>query len=347
MLLAGTPALATDCGPLREMASLAITPVSGSSRMAASVAIDGHAVHLLLDTGAGASGLTRAAAGRLHLRMRNSSTAHLLDADGHAVHRYFVTDSLQVGTLSARRIPFLLDAGEPDSLDGTFGPDLMLRYDVEMDFAEGRLRLFSQDHCQGHVVHWRARPVAQIPIVLRLRARDYPPPMPDPAAGSFDFIPRRAPVLGTDIRTTVVLDGQEFTANIDTGSDFSTINSDVARAQYGSDRDVPGAAPDSSDAAAGSAVADTPSFAIESVTVTGRRAMRRFHTLMLGGVTVTNPAFALRPPLPGESRAYGPREPDITIGMNILSKLHLYFAFKERILYVSPAEPAPGGEWNG
>jgi hypothetical protein len=329
------------------MASLAITPVSGSSLMAAVVAIDGHAVHLLLDTGAGASGLTRAAAGRLHLRMRNSSTAHLLDADGHAMHHYFVTDSLQVGALSAHRIPFLLDAGEQDSLDGTFGPDLMLHYDVEMDFADGRLRFFSQDHCQSHVVHWPARPVAQIPITLRPRARDYPPPMPDPAAGSFDFIPRRAPVLGTDIRTTVVLDGQEFAANIDTGSDFSTINSEVAQARYGSEPDVSGPAPDGIHVTTGGAVADVSNTVIESVTVTGQRAVRRFHTLTLGGVTVTNPVFALRPPLPGERRAYGPREPDITIGMNILSKLHLYFAFKEHMLYVSPAEPPAGGERNG
>jgi hypothetical protein len=30
-------------------------------------------------------------------------------------------------------------------------------------------------------------------------------------------------------------------------------------------------------------------------------------------------------------------EPDVSIGMDILSKLHLYFAFSEHKLYVTPA----------
>ena len=34
--------------------------------------------------------------------------------------------------------------------------------------------------------------------------------------------------------------------------------------------------------------------------------------------------------------------PDISIGMDILSKLHLYFAFPEKKLYVTPAAPAAG-----
>ncbi len=49
-----------------------------------------------------------------------------------------------------------------------------------------------------------------------------------------DMIARAgASILCTDIRTKVILNGQEFTANIDTGLDDSTINSKAAWDAFG------------------------------------------------------------------------------------------------------------------
>jgi hypothetical protein len=334
------PALSRDCGPLKEVASLDIAPVPGVSLMAAPLVIDGRPVRLLLDTGAGASGLTPSAAAKLDLHARDSGNVHLLDAGGHAVHRYYRTDSLTISGLTAHGVPFMQDTSTDDlpQVDGTFGPDLMLRYDVEMDFAARKLTYFSQDHCFGHIVHWPAMDVAQVPITIVSRAGDYPAPMGKADASLFLIVTGGAPILGTDIRVEVMLDGHVFTANIDTGAEVSSINSGAARRYY----EIPANEFDASPAneTAPPAIANATAHGIESVTVTGMRATHRFHALTFGGVTVNNPLFVLRREPADAGRVGSARRPDITIGMNVLRALHLYFAFKERVLYVSAADTA-------
>ncbi|HVW72332.1 MAG TPA: aspartyl protease family protein [Rhizomicrobium sp.] len=136
-------------------------------------------------------------------------------------------------------------------------------------------------------------------------------------------------MLGTDIRTKVLLDGQEFTANIDTGLDNSTINSKAARDHFG-------VMPEQRKPEGVAAKSDQPvQTGIEAVTVTGLRQEYRFHDLRFGGVTVVNPLFVVKPVDMGVRKAGDPVTPDITIGMDVLRKLHLYFAFGEKRLYVS------------
>jgi hypothetical protein len=263
---------------------------------------------------------------------------HLVGKDGIAVHRYYVADSFQLGELTAKNIPFMQS---PDSdevgVSGAIGPGLMVRYDVEMDFSEQRLTYFSQDHCPGHIVHWPSDAVTQVPISVTARARDYPPPLAKAAILDFpsEYVDRamasRPPILGTDIRTKVMLDGRLFTANIDTGLDISMINSQAAQDYFGVPLDErPPEAPKSRQ--------DQPlqaNAATESVTVTARRGQHRFRTLTFGGVTVINPLFVLKPS--AVHRVGSADSPDITVGMNVLRRLHLYFAFGERMLYVSAA----------
>jgi hypothetical protein len=336
--ISATPALARDCGPLKEVATLDIAPVPGASLMAAPLVIDGRPVRLLLDTGAGASGLTLAAAAKLDLHPRDSGNVHLLDAGGHAVHRYYQTGSLTISGLTAHGVPFMQDVDDMPQVDGTFGPDLMLRYDVEMDFAARKLTYFSQDHCFGHIVHWPAQDIAQVPITIVSRAGDYPVPMGKADAGFFLIVTGGAPILGTDIRVEVMLDGHVFTANIDTGAEVSSINSSAAHRYY----EIPANEIDTSPAGESTLpeTANATAHGIESVTVTGTRATHRFHALTFGGVTVNNPLFVLRREPADAGRVGSARRPDITIGMNVLRALHLYFAFKEHMLYVSAADAA-------
>jgi hypothetical protein len=335
------PAHARSCGPLKEVASLPMAVLADESRVSVPLTINGKPVRLMVDTGAGMSSLTTTAAAALGLRLRDSGTAHLLNADGHPLHRYYLPRDLKVGRLDARNIPFLQWPTDLPNVDGIIGPDLMVRYDVDMDFAADRLTYFSQDHCAGHIVHWPAQAIAQIPITVTARVRDYPPPWVNPAAGSFDTAPLVSPILGTDIRTRVMLDGRAFTANIDTGSEFSTINSDAARRYFDVRPDpstgLADVAEPKRDPSPGPMDATT-----ERVTVTGWRAEHRFHTLTIGGVTVMNPLFVLHAGPADADRVGGSRSPDITIGMNVLGKLHLYFAFGERMLYVSAADRQAG-----
>lgn len=328
------------CGPLQEIASLKMNLLSDGSRVSVPLTINGKLVNLLVDTGTGMSSLTKPAAAMLDVRKRDSQAVHLVDKDGAKVHGYYIADSFQLGKLTARDIPFLQDIDAEDArVGGAMGPDLMVRYDVEMDFADQKLSYFSQDHCPAHILHWSSDAVTQVPISIRERARDYPPAMLPGAALDMPqnilqgMIARaNASALGTDIRTTVMLDGQEFTANIDTGLDNSTINSKAARDHFG-------VALEPSKPQASAAQPDLPAQpGVEAVTVTASRQQHRFHNLTFGGVTVANPLFVVKPVDMGVRKAGDPLSPDITIGMNVLRKLHLYFAFGERMLYVSAAQ---------
>ena len=128
-----------------------------------------------------------------------------------------------------------------------------------------------------------------------------------------------------------MLDGRLFTANIDTGLDVSTINSEAAQRYF----DV---SFDNRPSGASEARQDQPAQAgTENITVTARREQHHFRTLTFGGVEVINPLFVLKPGPSGAHRVGAANSPDITIGMNVLRKLHLYFAFGERLLYVSAA----------
>jgi hypothetical protein len=287
------------------------------------------------------SSLTRSAATLLGMRLRNSGKMHLFSREGAAVRGYYMADSFQLGPLMAKKIPFVQSANDDDALlSGTMGPDLMVRYDVEMDFSEQKLSYFSQDHCPGHIVHWSSDAVTQVPIRVAPRARDYPPPLVPGAIGDFspDFVAgimaaATSPILGTDIRANVMLDGHLFTANIATALPVSTINSEAARDYFDVPLDDLGSeVPNAQQNQTSQANSGT-----ETVTVTGYRGQHRFHTLTFGGVTVINPLFVLSPVREGAHRVGAPRSPDVTIGMNVLRKLHLYFAFGERMLYISPA----------
>jgi hypothetical protein len=329
------------CGPLKQVASLKMTVLPDGSRMSVPLTINGTPVSLLVDTGAGMSSLSKPAATALGIKLHDSAAMRLVNEDGAATHRYYVADNFQLGQLAAKNIPFMQNADIDEArVSGAIGPDLMVRYDVEMDFSQQQLTYFSQDHCPGHVVHWQNDAVTQVPIRITARARDYPPALLPSGAGSLspDFVAmaralaNRTPILGTDIRAQVMLDGHSFLANIDTGQDLSTINSQSAQTYF----DVP---LDSRQPDVPQTHQDQPAQAspgTEAVIVTARRNQHRFHTLTFGGVTVVNPLFVLTGPARAR-RAGEPASPDITIGMNVLRKLHLYFAFGERMLYVSTA----------
>ncbi|HVV64152.1 MAG TPA: hypothetical protein VHC42_01690 [Rhizomicrobium sp.] len=87
------------------------------------------------------------------------------------------------------------------------------------------------------------------------------------------------------------------------------------------------------------------------------RTLRRFKSLALEGVTIANPAVEIvvdlgkaKVPDPSFAPQIGSRLPetehrpgfgDMVLGMDILRRLHIYIAYGERKLYVTPAGP-PG-----
>jgi hypothetical protein len=121
---------------------------------------------------------------------------------------------------------------------------------------------------------------------------------------------------------------------INTGGGASTISANVAKFIFGVNP-------------------ETPEMAKDPVTGEPKAFPHIFSSLTFGGVTVNNPHFVVVPDLIGTKDPNNSIRTDtrvqrtddsvkinITIGTEILRKLHLYVAFGERQLYVTPASAA-------
>lgn len=117
----------------------------------------------------------------------------------------------------------------------------------------------------------------------------------------------------------VTLDGHSLIAAIDTGSQNSAMSLSVARANFHI------------------AAADPQLRNLGAIRINGvaRTAVYRypFKSLTFGGVQVLNPNISIL----GET-GVGDHGPDILIGIETLHQLHMYIAYREGAMYVTPAE---------
>ncbi len=117
----------------------------------------------------------------------------------------------------------------------------------------------------------------------------------------------------------VVLDGKPMKAFVDTGADKSTLSMAAAKAIFGIDP------------------AKDPHLRRVMMPINGAAAQPvvqyPFATLALSDVTVTHPRIDIV-----EDAIWDRRMPPLLIGINVLRALHLYVAYDEGMLYVTPAE---------
>jgi hypothetical protein len=131
------------------------------------------------------------------------------------------------------------------------------------------------------------------------------------------------------------LDGRRVNAMLDTGAAITVLNLDIARRTFRVDVNAPD---------------------VEKVGEIGRSQTsvyrKQFKTIAFEGVTVTNPMITMYPDLMGGSSLGETRTgsmirdarsglPDVILGMNVLSEMHVYIASKERKLYITAATPQP------
>ncbi len=222
--------------------------------------------------------------------------------NGSQVTRFVTVRDLQVGSAHMPNWFALVASSRQAWADrgiaGVLGSDFLANFDLDFDFGGRKLNLFSQDHCEGKVVYWSGA-YAEIP---------------------FEIDESR------HIRLVVTLDGKDLQGILDTGDSQSTLAMSAARTLFGIDPDSAGVTTDED--------------GDKHVTL---------HALTIGGIAVQNPKFYLTPDK--MDRAYVKAmglsiynaniqkkiEPSILIGDNILRKLHLYIAYKERKLYVTAA----------
>ena len=325
-----TPALAEDCGNLKLLTSLDMQATRGGTLLVPA-GINGTQMPLLLDTGGGVSSVTEKTADALHLSHLDSRLK-TLDMRGNASQQFVRLDTLELGPLKGKDIDLMIWPDHNAQFNGLIAGDILKRYDVELNFATLKFNLFSQDHCEGKVIYWPATALAVVPFAMS-RAMTGNPDEP----ATINTWP------DTHIRVPVTLDGKTFKAIIDTGATISSMSAAVARSAFGITADAPGAVRLNT----GGSDPDDQRFGYI------------FHSLAFEGIAVTNPHIVIRPDLvgkkdPNNTNTAGSRiirvddglEPDLTVGMDVLKHLHLYIAYREQKLYITPpdqsAAPAAG-----
>lgn len=118
--------------------------------------IDGHAVQMLLDTGAARSLIWKSAATDLGLKLEYVSGEFFGVGGGQQASITYVHDFGFAGG-HIHKVS-LLASGRGDFKDataGVLGEDLLSSMDVEFDLSAGKLRMFKPKNCSGdEVVYW-------------------------------------------------------------------------------------------------------------------------------------------------------------------------------------------------
>jgi hypothetical protein len=189
-----------------------------------------------------------------------------------------------------------------DAPVGDLGLDILTHFDFDMDMVNGVVNLFSLDHCPGQVVYWKTD--AAVPIIF-----------------TYDSWGR--------IRIRVKLDGANMDAVLSTSDTVDQGNLGIFQSALKFDATAPD---------------------VETISAEDKIYRKRFKTLEFSGLTINNPIVLVaddklkRQLISTNTARIGSsvrdtesnREPDLTIGLNTLSKLHVYVASKEKKLYISP-----------
>jgi predicted aspartyl protease len=181
------------------------------------VAIEGKEETMMVDTGGVYTMVTDATIKDLDLRIEPIDPGLYYSVQtGQTISRKVVAHSMSVGRIKLARPDFLVVSA--DRLDsttaGVLAPDILRRFDIEFDFANGKFNAFSQDHCPGKVVYW-ATDYAVVPFKMNELAVD------EPTEAGFHII------------ANAVLDGKEVRITIDTGSDASYMTTSDAQRLFG------------------------------------------------------------------------------------------------------------------
>jgi predicted aspartyl protease len=302
------PAIAEPAaGPctLRQAASLPMDE-GYPGRIVVDVTIGGRMWHFLVDTGNVFSSVYEHTADELGLPLHAVGPhVEIYGTGGNLTRRSSKLPDLSFGSIKGGDIPVLVD---PDPLisagiDGVLAADILSQYDLDLDFANHKVNLVLQDHCRGDVVYWSNTYAAS------------------------DFTLRN-----NHVELPMKLDGHDVTATLDTGAINTHLYDTAAQSLFGIDASTPGIEP----------IAGVPPGAVDQF-------QYRFKSLSIGGLAVNNPLIYImqdralasfernHAPSPDIGNAPHLDTTDILLGMNVISKLHLYIAYKEHKIYLTDA----------
>jgi predicted aspartyl protease len=170
--------------------------------------VEGKRLKLLVDTGGTLSMLTESTVASLGLHRERMQTLRMVMHGGDLLNRFVRIGEVRIGSIKIDTGGFLVmpDARIPVELSGTLAPDILSRFDVELDFARAELNLFSPSHCVGQALFSAAGVVTEVPIHLDAQHH---------------------------IIVPVQVDGRSITAYLDTGATRSEMSLEAAEKIFG------------------------------------------------------------------------------------------------------------------
>ncbi len=198
LIAVSSPAGAETCS-LAQMASLNMT-IGKHNLPIVPVTINGTDYSFTVDTSGVFSKISGDLAQKLGLK-QTPTNQEIYSVTGMVRANSVDIASLKLGANEAKHFHLMVGGAVnmPADADGILAGDLLALFDVEFDFAKGKLNLFSQNHCPGKVVYWTQSGYAEIPFHL--------------ATG---------PIATNDhINFQMTLDGHDLSTELDTGSSWT------------------------------------------------------------------------------------------------------------------------------
>ena len=301
-------AKAVNDNPPGLINSLPMEQVPGSDTMTIAAAIDGHPQKLLVGI-ADTTQLWDTQARALGLPVQEGR--RMMDGGGRFSQqvsrvRKFTLGSMETGGFVLNVSPDP-DFANPGS-DGILGTDMMMRYDIDLDFAHQRLNYFSPDHCPDACLYWAPSKITTVQMM---------------AYGRVVYVP-------------VMLDGHKIIAALDTTADRTFLNPKLAAKLFGLKADsLNSVAVRDSGAVIKAGMHRFSSLTLGGLTINNLQIAIPFDVLTQN----THEFHANRHVL----NRYPLSEflPPMIIGMDVLKQSHLYISFQNRRIYVSPAGDGP------
>ena len=314
------PAMAQSCPTLKQVGNIKLSRAGagGQGVFLMPMLVNGTPRQMVMNLGSAITDMTPEAAADLKLPTREIDQASaivrqalgfsgIVGAGGKRSEQYTHIDSLVVGNaVNAANIDvMLLPKGEQrpnPNVIGNVGVGLLSHFDLELDLANSTLNLFDPKHCD-QVAYWNPAVLAAVPIHFDTKGR---------------------------IRVKVFIDGTEMDAVVSTGAIPNVVSLDAAESFLKFDKTAPGV------------VKGPPGAGGAEQYRTG------FTTVALEGITIQNPKFLVlqdkikqqmdqRARTGTNIRSGDNQEPDVTLGLDLLAKLHIFIDFGAKKMYVSAA----------
>jgi hypothetical protein len=282
--LAASQALADepDCR-LKEVASLPMIPMS-DGRFVVPITVQDRELKMMPSFGNDPSSVKASVASDLKVDIRTLGRGGM-NINGQFVNAYIDVPTLTIGRVSSDSAHFAIapQGAVPQPADGILAMDILGHYDLELDFKQGKLNLFMQDHCAGNVVYWTKSPYTDVKL-------------------DYTSVPLQ-------------LDGHGLYGWIDLQSTDTYLDVDTISTTAGWKDPLPEAQRLGS----------------------SNTYFYPFKVLAFGGVAVQNPHVILYEPARSAFTSIAQDQP-LAIGLDILRQLHMFFAFSENKLYITPAD---------